>query len=284
MNNINFLNNPGPYQKILNSFIFPIQKHLDDSSISPTPKANSINIHFFRDLMEDDPGINVFLSHGIADKKWRDGEKVKDFDYICVSGPAWVKKMVTEGIPKEKILLVGYPKLDPIFQKKYEKKENKKLTVLWTPTHTNSISSYPKFEAYLDKFPSDIELMVSLHPFNKENNKPTFQDLIDADIVIADIGSLIYEAWALGKPVIFPDWLIKEKVLRKYPNSFTEDIFLKSIGYHAENFKELIELIYLSSKDGLDLKTEEFIESIFPKYLRGNSGHEAAQQFLKIQI
>jgi len=38
---------------------------------------------------------------------------------------------------------------------------------------------------------------------------PTMQPLVDADVVIADAGSTIYEAWALGKPVIFPDWLGK---------------------------------------------------------------------------
>lgn len=284
MNRINFLNNPGPYKKILNSFIYPIQKHLDNSTISPNPQPNAINIHFFRDLKEDDPGINVFMSHGIADKKWRDGKKVRNFDYICVSGPAWVNKMLNEGIPKEKILLTGYPKLDPIFQKPCKKKKNKKLTVLWAPTHSNSVSTYPKFETYLDKFPSDIELLVSLHPFHKENHKPTLNNLIEADVVIGDIGSLIYEAWALDIPVIFPDWLIKEKVLRKYPNSFTEYIFQNDIGYHAKNFEELIELIYLSQKVGLDMKTEEFIEGIFPKHLRGNSGYESAQKFLKIEM
>jgi hypothetical protein len=79
------------YKNVLNSMIDPILFYLKNYSISNDCIENAINIHFFNEQKYyyeklNIKGINVFMSHGIADKNWRNYERVKFFDYVCVSG------------------------------------------------------------------------------------------------------------------------------------------------------------------------------------------------------
>lgn len=286
-NPINFLTVPGLYGKVVNSFIEPIQTHLGKSKISKESIPNSINLHFFleehyRKQSKSEIGTSVFMSHGLADKGWWDINSINTYDYVCVPGPLWMRKMIQEGIPEKKILMVGYPKLDPLYFIKKEEKQVKK--VLWAPTHNNSISSYPQFNDYLNQFPVDFVIESSLHPQNKQNNKPTFTELAHADIVIADSGSLLYEAWALNIPVIFPDWLVKEKLLRHYPTTLEAKIYRENIGYHATSFEHLIELIYRALQHGVDQSAKKLIDEILPPSFRGNSGKITAEKLLTLQM
>lgn len=283
---INFVVENNLYLNIIKSIVDPIILHLPGSIVSYEPIEDAINIDLLRKF--NYTGTSVFMSHGIADKRWRNGQKVKNYDYICVSGPLWEKKMIREGIPNKKILTVGYSKLDPIFQNKIKKIPNKRKQILWAPTHNiekwtiADVSSYPEFSDCLPKFPCDFNINTSLHPGNKANRKPILQELINADIVISDCSSIMYEAWALDKPVIFPDWLVKEKIIKQYPRSFEEKIYNEEIGYHAKDMNDLINLIYIGLEKGIDEKAQELIEGIFPKKLRGNSGYVTAQKLREL--
>jgi hypothetical protein len=200
------------------------------------------------------------------------------FDYVGVPGQLWHYKMNNEGVPISKIITIGYAKLDPIFQGLIKENPGPRKRVLWAPTHSNSPSSYPGFFKYLDNFPAELEVVYSPHPYNKSNQMPTLQELTDADVVISDSGSLVYEAWALGKPVVFPDWLVKDEVFRRYPYSFEEKIYKEKIGLHADNFEDLLKLIYEAFNKGIDPRTKEFIDGIFSPELRGKSGETTAKK------
>lgn len=283
---INFVLAKNLYINVVRSIIDPIIIHLPESTVSYEPLEDAINIDLLRKF--NYTGTSVFMSHGIADKRWRNGQKVKKYDYICVSGPLWEKKMIREGIPDNKILTVGYSKLDPIFQGPISKTSNSKKQILWAPTHNikkwtiADVSSYPGFSEYLNKLPSEFDINTSLHPGNKANKKPILQELIDADVVISDCSSIMYEAWALDKPVIFPDWLVKDKIIKQYPKSFEKKIYNEEIGYHAKDITELIDLIYIGLEKGIDKKAQEFIEGILPKNLRGTSGYVTAQKLREL--
>ena len=271
------------YKEILDSFISPIVKHLqsDKYKISSESDKDCLNIHFF---LEKEylhwvgmNGKNIFMSHGIADKNWRNYNSVKRFDYVIVSGKAWEKKLVNQGMDVNKIFIGGYSKLDPLFNKKITKEKSDKKVILWCPTHNftselyRGLSTYPDFIQYINYIPhEDFIFRISEHPANRLAKNTTSDELIKADIIIADSGSTIYEAWALGKPVIFPDWIVKELISRVYKDAFEEEVFLNNIGYHAKDITELVKLLYEIT--AIDENAINFMERILPSYLRGNSG------------
>lgn len=274
------------YGNIIRSMIDPIREFLPVSIISQKSRGDSINIHFFveenyQKMVEFQPGqgISVFIDHGMSDKCYRDADKVKVYDYVCVTGPLWKKKMIDQGLAQNKLLTIGFAKLDPIFNKGLAPKKAGKSTIklLWAPTHFNSVSSYPVFEKYLGKFPSEILIRSSVHPFHKPDLEPTFNEMIEADVIISDTSSIIYEAWAIGKPVVFPDWLVKHDISQKYPGSFEDIIYRENIGYHARNFEDLVQIVQLATVKGLDSRTIKFMEEILPSSLRGSSGRETAR-------
>ena len=280
------------YGNIIRNMIEPVMKFLPDSFISQQSRDNCLNIHFFVEQgyqemvgFTSGKGINVFIDHGISDKCYRDAEKVKVYDYVCVTGPLWKQKMMDQGLPENKLLTIGFAKLDPIFNNCLVKKKDvdSVIRLLWAPTHFNSVSSYPAFEIYLNKFPSNYIVATSAHPFHKPDKIPTFNEMVEADIVISDTSSIIYESWAIGKPVVFPDWLVKNDITKRYPDSFEDIIYRNNIGYHAESFEELIQLTQIAASQGLDAKAQEFIEGILPAYLRGNSGQETAKVLRTLQ-
>jgi len=230
------------------------------------------------------------MSHGCADKNYREGNNcgfLKNFKLILVPGP-WIKnKLIKLGINESKIVCVGWPKLDPLFKIKHLYKPNKNYkTILWAPTHnkgiadigkllttSNSISTYPKaleiFEKVLNNN-KNINIITSRHPKNKNNKSPTLDKLITCDYVIADAGSTIYEAWALGKPVIFLDWLVKKNINNIIKGSAEDYIYTNNIGYHANNIDELISL--LQSELIIEKDVSEFMEEYMPSKFNGISG------------
>lgn len=284
---INFIiPNPSFYTNVIRSIIDPIRIHLPDSVISEVAIEDAVNVHYFReeeylDSVHFDKGTSVFMSHGIAAKNWRDAQYMKPFDYVCVPGPMWKNKLIDDGIPAEQLLEVGFPKLDPIFQGKLYRTQTFKphKTVLYAPTHARGFpecSSYPGFMDLIGRFPKDFQVISSPHPVHKKSQMPTLQELVDADAIISDASSIIFEAWALSKPVIFPDWLVKDGILDFWPDSFLAEIFRKNIGYHAESFGELIEYVHLAFEQGIDREAKAFIDEYFPCWLRGSSGNECA--------
>lgn len=267
---MNFIRPDTGYKFILDSFIDPIRKHTD-ATVSEEYREGTTNVTFFEYIYGE-----VFMSHGIADKNWRNRNRVEKFPYICVSGPFWYQKY--KEIDPSRILMIGYPKLDPIFQGEYKRTPGRKR-ILLAPTHTAITGvSCESLEFDLTKLPDGWEVMYSPHPAKKSDNQPTMQALVDADVVIADCGSMVYEAWSLGKPVIFPDWLVKEGILRQFPGSLEAAIYQSGIGLHAHSFDELIDMLDC----GIDDKVKNLMEQVFPSELRGRSGELAARKLLEV--
>lgn len=276
------------YEKVILSMINPIKPYLPECIQSDKSVPGAINIHFFTEPtyfkkmlnMED---INVHMPHSLGDKKLRDANRVEEFyDYTCVSGPLWAEKMRKGHLPENKILIIGYPKLDPLFQNgKKAQKDPNCIRVLYAPTHVGSgkCSSYSVFTDYIDKFPKEFQVSVSPHPYHHVGNQPTMNEFIDADVLISDGSSVIFEALALGIPVVFPDWIVKDAILKHWSNTFTAQIYREKIGYHADRFEDMPELIREAAVNKLKEADQRFIDEILPPHLRGNSGKEAAKVF-----
>lgn len=254
-------------RELLDDIVDPIRLHLPGSIKANDADFDQVNVHLYHDY-----GSDVFINHGISDKGWRDADAVGDFRYIFHSGPAWQRKYREQGIPADRLRQVGYTKLDPVFALKPRAR-----TVLWAPSLSRGWQrEFLALEALL------TDAVHSLHPFDAPSNSTT-QDLVDAEVVVADVGSTVYEAWALGKPVVFPDYAVSHMVV---PSTFEETIYRAKIGYHANSPRHLLRQIDRARSHGITQAEQEFIEDIFPSELRGVSGwrHATALQDIADQI
>jgi hypothetical protein len=289
------------YCHVIESLSNPIIKNLPEKSYgySDIP-LKKINIRYFSSMRINQQGKcpvgprDIFYSHGIADKNYWIGKRIRDYKYAFVPGPAWEKRMRNTGFEGE-IFQVGYTKLDPLLNGKYEKTKRKKPYIVWAPTHgynnkNRGRSSYPQCMQLINEIPKNYETKLALHPTSKLHNSikhvPTLIELLDADVVIADGGSTIYEAWILGKPVILPFWLCAKSVLNEFEHdkeNFEYQIYSKRIGYHAKDMKHLMQLIEKALQDGMKDEEKAFIEQIYPSKIRGKAGELAAKALLDIE-
>ncbi|MGE5391689.1 MAG: hypothetical protein ACM3PE_11570 [Deltaproteobacteria bacterium] len=279
------------YWNVVQEMSEPVRFHISNSVVNTTALNDAVNVHFFApgdnnysEKVDFDKGVKVFLPHGISDKGYRTGESLKEFDFICVSGPFWAEKLTDEGIPGEKIFIGGYPKLDSVFTKrKTLHHTNIKPIVLYAPTHTNSaVCAYSELTEDMIKLPSYVDLITSLHPYNNLDHLTTTEQLIHADVVISDIGSLVWEAWALGIPVVFPDWVVKDRLISALPTTLTAHIYREGIGYHADSLEELPEQVCKAIDQGITEAESDLINRVFPAELRGISGKATAEHLLHI--
>ena len=296
---INFVYDaPSPnttYGKVIRSLSDPIIKHLPKGVAGyHNHPVIGMNVRFFskKRIIQHGKCLvgpnDVFISHGIGDKDYWIAPHISSFSHALVPGPAW-KERIEKGGYKGQVHVTGYTKLDPIFQGEYTRQKREKPYVVWAPTHAYNKSfknrtSYPECNKLIKEIPNCYETGIAYHPSARREKDITMQELLDADVVIADAGSTIYEAWALGKPVIFPDWICKKGVLGKFsPGNIEYEIYDKGIGYHANSMNELIDMIETALVKGMQTAESEFIERIFPSELRGVSGKKAADVLLSIK-
>jgi CDP-glycerol glycerophosphotransferase (TagB/SpsB family) len=289
MKKINFIVPSEYYSKILYSLIDPILPYLPEDSYQCTQQydENCLNVSFFIENLPHSPNV-VFYSHGLADKNWREGKHVKDYDYIFISGVSWREKLMEQGVDRYKLFTVGYTKLDPIFQGKITSDKSKydpnKKIILYAPTHgaLPLVSLQNRFDMYLPQLRELYTVIESTHPTISQSHNPTMQMFCDCDLVLSDCGSIIYEAWSIGKQIVFPDWLVADGIYRRFPNSFEDKIYKQQLGLHAGNMTDLINCIEYGLNNLLSEEVVAFIDGIFPQNLRGNSGKVTADKLIEL--
>lgn len=298
---INFLHKAsGNYGDVERSLFGEISQHLPTSLANPSYDGeaayDAVNMALFFGR-----GGDVFMSHGVADKNYmlKRGTNrrllLNDYQAVFVPGP-WMKRKLLANkeitLKPEQIIPVGWPRLDGLLRKQKEQppKANNgaKLKVLWAPTHDAkkhgatrlTTSSYPLFNEFTAELGSHVDLSIGLHPRNRTDKTPTAIGLLEADVIISDFGTMVYEAWALGKPVIFPYWLIGEAVQQYRPGSAEAHIFSKKIGYHPNSFEEMLNI--LKSPMSITKDVKDFMEDYLPKEFLGTSGKTCADSLAKI--
>ena len=254
---------------------------------------------------------HVLMSHGVADKRYlrmrdEDGERlINRRRHVLVPGP-WLKRRLLAArgmtLREDQIHCVGWPRLDRLLRLQARRQERKvtplrgllrslkkpRTRVLWAPTHdvarrgdtSISLSSYPEFEQYLPLLRQKFDVEVSLHPRNRTDKKPTYEQLIDADVVISDFGTMVYEAWALGKPVIFPSWIIGTRIVEFLHRSAEAEIFSEQLGLHAGSIDDVVAMI--ESATAPDARTIAFLDDYLDRERAGNSSAYVANLLLQL--
>ncbi len=283
------------YDKVHDIVVGEIIKHLseEDYKVSKAKRkwdAECLNV-LLSSYGQPANSKSIYLPHGISDKGTRTGRTMKKYGMTMVSSKAWQDKLVSQGLERSRALIGGWPKLDPLFNNPQPRPDEYegKIVVLWAPTHTNdSKSSYHAMND-CQSWPDDIVMIKSPHPYdrrrlNMESIEPTMWDLVHADVVISDASSIIYEAWILGKPVIFPSWYCKPRTLKSAPPvSYNRNIYEQEIGLHAKSKKHIIDLVYQSQEEPLDPRAVKIAEEVLPVELRGNSGAATARELLRVR-
>jgi hypothetical protein len=296
----------------VDAYIRPILEHLDAGSyvVERQPRPGAVNVYLStRGRYKFTGGreigrAGVQISHGIADKNYRRGAKVMSYTHVTSPGPTHTRRFRTQGVPAHKIVECGYPKLDPIFQGKIPAPERDgRIRVVWAPTHgggseehTNGNPAAPGALAtswwdrgqVLDLLddPERFDVVEAPHPRHRPDGKATLAEYVRADVVIADGGSTIYEAWALGIPVVFPTWLSGRRHLganaRDGGKTLECRIYADRLGFHADTPDQLPLLVEEASVAGLGDAEQAFIDKVLPPEVRGRGGELHAALFREL--
>ncbi len=288
----------------------PILEHLESPyELGKTPRRHAVNVYYAHRSQYQgipygirDQEIGVFISHGIADKAWRD-HVGRLYEHVFVSGPGWSGKMLANHCPFHRIVEVGYTKLDPIFQGRIPAPaRDDRVRVVWAPTHGGGgdarafattppnadsafRSSWWDRDAIVDLLPeSTFDIVEAPHPRHRRDRSGTLQEYVGADVVVADGGSTLYEAWALDLPVVFPTWVLDP---RHYPSgTYEHEIYRDKIGIHVHDPADFAAAVEKAAAEGIGPVEQDFIEPILPRSYRGQSGrmHAAALDEIAQQV
>ncbi|MGI9086040.1 MAG: hypothetical protein ACR2FE_12280 [Aeromicrobium sp.] len=283
-------NYAGVQQQILGA----ITRHLAPGEFSITVgkrAPGSLNFSLFIHQPTD-----VVMSHGVADKNYffrkdDDGECISNrLAHLFVPGE-WLKRRLLGAkkleIDAERIHVVGWPRLDALLATQQKmpvvpRSPGARPKVLWAPTHDyarrgeekESNSSYPELLEFVPMFEKHFDFAMSLHPRNRNDKQPTHHSLLACDYVISDFGTIVYEAWALGKPVIFPHWLIGDRIKRHLGKSAEAFIFQERLGLHADSPQQVIDFVMGAA--GIDARTTAFLDDYLAPAYAGRSGERVA--------
>jgi hypothetical protein len=196
-----------------------------------------ITTEFYRELPFWLTASTVFFGHGIGPKlNYQTQELLAPFNFIfspCTS----MYNVQVNLFPAEHILKIGLPMLDNVTSNsaKLNKHFNLKSelpTLVYAPSwslHTELIADIPHILCILENI-KDINIIISPHPlllqpdrcnnidyfgeleafenikFNlPSSNITTLEAVNNADVVISDISSILFEAMALNKIVMLED-------------------------------------------------------------------------------
>jgi hypothetical protein len=291
---INYVLDPvESYQKVQEQLLGLIDSALPEPLPTRGPDyiPGALNFSLFIRMDSD-----VTMSHGVADKNyfWTTdalGRRIANSRrHVLVPGH-WLRRRILDSqtltLGKDQVHVVGWPRLDMLIGELRPPARKPligdgKPRILWAPTHNRrrrgeaarSTSSFPTFQRYLRALSKFAWVDVSVHPRNRTDRTPTGASMPRADIIVADFGTTVYEAWALGKPVIFPRWLLADRIADHLPGSAESYIFEKDIGYHPRAFDEMIDIIKAGPVITPDV-TEFMNDYLEPKYFGRSSARVA---------
>ncbi|SHK11113.1 CDP-glycerol glycerophosphotransferase, TagB/SpsB family [Hathewaya proteolytica DSM 3090] len=234
----------------------------------------------------------------------------KNIDYLLVSSDK-VKDIYSKAlnIPEQKILDMGVPRTDPLFDKEYIRKERlnfedenpclkgRKL-ILYAPTFRDDEKEY--FNMQLDlremkrRLGTEYGVILKIHPiirhpfkieeelkdFVYDFSKHNINDLmISSDMLITDYSSVIFEYALLEKPMFFYAYdyhKYKENIRGFY---FDYEEFIP--GKRLNTTEEVIEEIEKVEDKNYDMENIRKFAKEFCHYTDGKSSERFVNRFLK---
>ena len=282
------------YAGVQDQILGAVTRHLEPGAFSTTVGAKapgSLNFSLF--ILQP---TDVLMSHCLADKNYffrkdADGERISNrLSHLLVPGE-WLKRRILKAknldVRPDQVHVVGWPRLDALFAAQRQRaaaghEPGRRPRVLWAPTHDyarrgenrDSLSSYPELLEHVPMLEKHVDLSISLHPRNRTDKQPTQHSLVDCDYVISDFGTIVYEAWALGKPVIFPHWLIGDRITEHLGASAESHVFSQRLGLHADSPQQMVD--FIRDGAGIDRRTTRFIDDYLARQYDGTSGARVA--------
>ena len=265
----------------------------------PDPSADSESLNVVSTL--GTPG-DVLLSHSMRDRNYfgRDGRvkpELEAFECIVVPGE-WLRERILRNNPEiaarpHSVLAAGHPRVDALRRMKTlraARKGDERIRILWAPAYRvseqsgdiPSISSNPSFLSWIDRLDPWCEVVIWPHPKDRKITEDGTRDLhaltselVDCDVVVTDSSSVMFDAWSIDRPVIFPRWLTGDAVSRRFPGSAEDHVYSNRIGYHADSIEELLQIVQDGPLIGQDVK--EFMGAYVANYQRADSSSKIAE-------
>lgn len=303
---IHFINPGGSYSHLLNRIIWPIAAALPQevgASIGPSHDLTRFNVHFFREDLDTfgNPRqcCDLHLSHGFMQKLFEPTpERLKKFAFLGVPGPTVRDCLVEHGIPAGQIVIAGHPGMDDEFRRQKAfadghlkefygqhvirdarlAAKNPKPIVVWAPSHSAFLGEYVKPPVVFTRaLEEEFTIIKTEHPARSISPVLTRELFHYAKAVVGDISGTIFEAWAMGLPVIFPDWLIGEYVETYCGGMPLGRIYSEGIGRHVMTPEDFPDAVREAVAEGITEREQQFVDEYFPPDLRGTSGLAVAQ-------
>lgn len=212
--------------------------------------------------------FGAFKKFGYQSMGTAEGHTKEAFESFCIHrNYSWIicsgegcKEAFAEAFsyPIERIVVARRPEYDKLIRLREEldradRPTKEKQTVLFAPTLRKSDESEHPFRdlyenrAFLEK-ELDANLVWSFHPLESGLPAPgdVSEALLDADIVVTDYSSIIYEAYLLGKKTLF--YVPDVECYRKTPGLNADPLELCP-GASAGSLERIKELL-VSALDG----------------------------------
>lgn len=276
----------------------PVMKELTskgvDFSVGREPLPGRFNLYAsarggFNTRDEPIGEISTLMNHGIADKGIRSFMKGQ-FGYVIASSPRIAQSMTARGIHRRHIVTLGYPKLDPLFNGEVQGTgRDGRIRVLYAPTQGGggdmehmfdtappdlaaaAMSSWWRRDEVVAGLDPDIfDVVMCPHPRYTPGHVATLEQYVDADVVIADGGSTLWESMALGIPIVVPRW-ITGPGHDGHP-TMEGEIYSQAVGRHAASPDAVAELCRHAAEDGPGSLETRYAEIGLPQEFRGVSG------------
>lgn len=283
----------------LHCYFQPVWDALDDMGVAYTvgrqPARGAINVYpnnrrAYTSGAQRFDRLSVGVSHGIASKQYVSAH-YRFFHRVVVPGQAHLDELRRARFPLRKVSVLGYPKLDPLFNGKVDGSgvyaEDGRVRVLYAPTHEGGserdsrptapgsrATSWNNRSKVLGLLPpKEFDVVTAPHPRHHPKKKATFEEYVGADVVIADGGSTIYEALVLGLPVVLPSWITRERnETRACGRTLESRVYREGIGYQVDDPKVFADTVRRAAGAGQKPQDVAFAETVVLPEHRGRGG------------
>lgn len=225
----------------------------DDYGCIPRRGYSAVVVDTMPPYMPYKDGVKIiFIGHGITGGKLYAFDKKKTYldprskgqiDYaVCASTMTRSIIASQAGIPVERVLSLGMPRTDMLV--KEGKSPSGPKVYLYLPTFREPHEEAPLPSIDWNKLDSllheDELFVVKRHYFTDEplvtsgvyphileldNHKPSGEQIVQADVVVTDFSSVVFDAYVAGKPVILATdgmegYLHHRGMYMQYPESY----------------------------------------------------------------